>query len=195
MPVSDLEEAPHTTATQHPRGTIKMNCIRTRRMLLRPAGKQDLKQLHQVFSNPAAMQYWDSLPHSHPAQTAETLDRMIGTPLSRGEDFIVEFNGRAIGKAGFWRFPKISFIFHPDQWGMGLATEAVTALVEHGLQKRKLPAITADVDPRNSRSIRLLEKLGFVESHREANTIKIGDNWCDSVYFFLETPGARRTAK
>lgn len=172
-----------------------MNCIRTERMLLRPAGKQDLEQLHQVFSNPAAMKYWDSLPHSHPAQTAEAIDNMIGTPLSRGEDFVVEFNGRAIGKAGFWKFPEIGFIFHPDQWGMGLAIEAVTALVEHGLQKRRLPAVTADVDPRNSRSIRLLKKLGFVESHRETNTIKVGDNWCDSVYFLLEAPDAHRTDK
>lgn len=104
-------------------------------MLLRPAGKRDLEQLHQVFSNPAAMEYRDSLPHSHPSQTAQTLDKMIGTPLSRGEDFIVEFNEQVIGKAGFWKFPEIGFIFHPDQWGMGLATEAVTAPVEHGLRK------------------------------------------------------------
>lgn len=59
----------------------------------------------------------------------------------------------------------------------------------------KLPAIAADVDPRNSRSIHLLEKLGFVETHREANKIKLGDNWCDSVYFLLEAPDTDRTGK
>lgn len=170
-----------------------MNRIRTDRMVLRPARIEDLEHLHQVFSSPIAMKYWDSLPHSDTAQTAKTIDNMVATPLSHGEDFIVEFDGRAIGKAGFWKFPEIGFIFHPDYWGMGLATEAITALVEHCLQKRKLPAISADVDPRNSRSIRLLENLGFVETHREANTIKVGDNWCDSVYFTLEAPDAKQT--
>ena len=166
-----------------------MNTIKTKRLLLRPARKEDLEPLHQVFSNAAAMRYWDTLPHTDAAETAGFIDAMIATPVNQGEDFVVEFDGHVIGKAGFWQYPEIGFIFHPDIWGMGLATEAVTALVEHGFRTRHLPAVRADVDPRNSRSIRLLEKLGFVETHREARTIKVGDEWCDSVYLVLEAPG------
>ena len=141
------------------------------------------------------MKYWDTLPHSNTAETAGFIDNMIGMPLGQGEDFIVEYNGRAIGKAGFWKFPEIGFIFHPEYWGMGLAAEAITALVEYGLQNKEFPAIIAEVDPRNSRSIRLLEKLGFIQSHFEANTIKVGDNWCNSVYLTLEAPNKLHTGK
>ncbi len=162
-----------------------MTSISTRRLLLRPARKGDQEQLHLVLSNPIAMKYWDSLPHASANDTASFIDSMVATPKSQGEDFIVEFNGRVIGKAGFWSFPEIGFIFHPDYWSMGLATEAVSALVDYGFNQHKLSAILADVDPRNCRSIRLLEKLGFRETHRKAATIKIGGDWFDSVYFVL----------
>lgn len=132
------------------------------------------------------MKYWSTLPHSDVSETAQFIDQMIATPFDEGEDFVVEFNGIAIGKAGFWKLPEIGFIFHPEFWGMGLATEAVSALVEYGLQERKITKIVADVDPRNTSSIRLLENIGFRETHREAKTIRIGDEWCDSVYFAFE---------
>ncbi|MFO1088248.1 MAG: GNAT family protein [Hyphomicrobiales bacterium] len=35
--------------------------------------------------------------------------------------------------------------------------------------------------PRNTASLRVLAKAGFVETGRAARTIKIGDEWCDSV--------------
>lgn len=167
-----------------------MTDLRTERTLLRPAQRQDVDQLHGIFSSPAAMKYWDTLPHTDPGQTAAFVERMMATPPDQGEDFVVESDGRIIGKAGFWQYPEIGFIFHPDHWGKGLATEVVAALLTHGFQTRNLPAVTAETDPHNDRSMRLLTKLGFVETHREANTIKIGDEWCDSVYFKLEASKA-----
>jgi len=160
----------------------------TQRLCLRPAGKADLDDLHQVFSDPRAMAYWSNLPHTDPEETAQFLHWMMVTPPGEGVEFVVEHDNRVIGKAGFWRFPEIGFIFHPDYWGRGLATKAVAAVIEYGFQTCNLSKITADVDPRNIRSIRLLEKLGFAETHREANTIKVGDDWCDSVYFKLDSP-------
>jgi RimJ/RimL family protein N-acetyltransferase len=50
-------------------------------------------------------------------------------------------------------------------------------------------ALTADVDPRNEGSLRLLAKLGFVETHRAARTWLVGEEWCDSVYLALGRPG------
>ncbi|MDA8747502.1 GNAT family N-acetyltransferase [Litoreibacter sp.] len=165
-----------------------MSSIKTDRLLLRPAINGDLEQLHAVFSNAQAMRYWSRLPHSDISETARFIDGMITIPFEQGEDFVVEFNDMIIGKVGFWKLPEIGYIFHPDYWGMGLATEAISALIEYGFQKRRIQAIVADVDPRNLSSIRLLEKHGFRETHRAANTVKIGEEWCDSVYFALKPP-------
>ncbi len=50
---------------------------------------------------------------------------------------------------------------------------------------RGLHAIKADVDPRNVLSLRLLRKLGFVETGLAERTLLIGDEWVDSVYLEL----------
>jgi len=54
-----------------------------------------------------------------------------------------------------------------------------------------LPALTADVDPRNAASLRLLARLGFVETGRAQRTFRWRDEWCDSIYL-ARPQGARR---
>lgn len=165
-----------------------MSRIETERLLLRPARVDDLEQLHAVFSNPEAMKYWSTLPHDTLSQTAGFINDMMSIPLEAGEEFVVEYDGIVIGKAGFWKRPEIGYIFHPVYWGMGLAGEAISALIAHGFETRKMTEIIADVDPRNAASIRMLNKLGFRETHRAQNTTQLGDEWCDSVYLKLTAP-------
>ena len=159
--------------------------IKTQRLTLRSAQEDDVEALFDVFAHPEAMKYWDTPPHTLMSQTQGFVQGMINANPENCEDFVVVYEGKVIGKAGFWCLPEIGFIFHPDYWGKGLAKEAVSALIDFGFRQRKLTKITADVDPRNARSIGLLTSLGFVETHRETNTIKVGDVWCDSVYFAL----------
>jgi RimJ/RimL family protein N-acetyltransferase len=45
-----------------------------------------------------------------------------------------------------------------------------------------LAQLTAEVDPRNAASLRLLAKLGFRETHRAVRTLLWKDEWCDSIY-------------
>ncbi len=165
-----------------------MTRIETDRLIIRPPTLADAEQLHDIFSHADAMQYWSTLPHTDLSQTIAYIEGVIALPSEQGEDFVVEHNGIVIGKAGFWRFPEIGYIFHPDSWGKGIASEAVGALLEHGFGQCKLTKVIADVDPRNAGSIRMLEKLGFHETHRKTETIKIGDQWFDSIYFAKTAP-------
>lgn len=160
--------------------------IRTARLLLRPARRGDLADLHAVLSDPAAMRYWSSLPHASIDETRDWLDDMIAISAGAGEDFVIERDGRAIGKAGFYRFPEIGFILRPDQWGQGLAREALAPLIERAFACHRLARIEADVDPRNAGSLALLRRLGFADSGFAARTWLIGEEWCDSVYLSLE---------
>ncbi len=164
-----------------------MTIINTERLKLRHAEEADTAALHAAFSHSEAMKYWDTLPHSSLAQTKDFVRGMMAMSPEQGEEFVVEFQGIVVGKAGFWRYPEIGFIFNPQYWGRGLAKEAVAALIKYGFEKKQLTKITADVDPRNQRSIGLLEGLGFIETHRETKTFKVGDQWVDSVYFCLQS--------
>lgn len=134
------------------------------------------------------MRYWSTLPHTDLAQSEEWLGRMIADDPGARQDFIVEYQGRAIGKAGCYRLPEIGYIIHPDFWGRGLASEALTAVIDHIFGHHDIDALRADVDPRNFASIRLLEKHGFTVSGTAAKTWQIGGQWCDSIYLTLPRP-------
>lgn len=158
--------------------------IRTERLLLRRAKAEDLEPIHAILGDPRAMRYWSTPPHATLEESRLWLGRMIDAP-PESDDYIVELDGRVIGKAGCWRLPDIGYILAPDLWGKGYAREALEAVIAHLFATRDLPTITADVDPRNAASIGLLLRLGFTETHRAKGTWQVGDELCDSVYFAL----------
>ena len=105
------------------------------------------------------------------------------------DDFIVTLDGDLIGKLGAWRLPEFGFLIDPGHWGKGYASEALAAFIERR-QKLGSTELTADVDPRNVSSIKLLTRHGFVETGRGTGTWQVGDELCDSVYFALPRPAA-----
>ena len=164
--------------------------IRTRRLVLRRVRPEaDFAAMHALLCDPAAMAYWATPPHESEDQTSDWLAAMAATPPQEGDDFIIEYEGRAVGKAGFYRFPDIGYILAPDLWGQGLVAEALAPIITRAFALHGLERIAADVDPRNAASIRLLEKLGFTETHRAEKTWLIAGAWYDSVYFALSREG------
>jgi ribosomal-protein-alanine N-acetyltransferase len=161
--------------------------IRTARLILRRARADDLPDVHAMLSHPAAMRYWSTPEHETPAQTRAWLDGMVAGGPDQ-DDYLIEHQGRVIGKAGAWRLPEVGFLLHPDHWGKGLAHEAMAAVVAHLFAAHELPELTAEADPRNAASLGLLAKLGFVETGRAARTLLWRDEWCDSVYLALRRP-------
>lgn len=162
--------------------------IQTERLLLRRAQMSDVGDLHRVFSDARAMRYWDSLPYSQVAQTEAFVRAMVDASPETSDEFVIELEGRVIGKAGAWRMEEVGFIFHPDHWGRGIAFEALSALIPHAFAALPIDRLVADVDPRNAASLGVLSKLGFAETGRAERTMQVGDEWCDSVYLELPRP-------
>jgi RimJ/RimL family protein N-acetyltransferase len=159
--------------------------IATPRLLLRRATADDTAHMHRIFTDPEAMKYWSTLPHTDLAQTEKWMASMIEAPVELSDDYIVTLDNDVIGKLGCWRLPEIGFLLDPALWGRGYASEALSAFIDHRRAKGS-EELTADVDPRNRSSIRLLEKAGFEESGCAARTWQLGDEWCDSLYLRLD---------
>ena len=157
----------------------------TERLLLRPATLADVASFHRILSHPHAMTYWSTLPHDTVGETEAWVRAMIAIPPGEGEDFVVEHDGAVIGKAGLYRFPRIGFLFHPDHWGRGFASEALRFVIDRAFRVHRLARIEADVDPRNQASLACLTRLGFTEYDRQECTWLIGGEWLDSVYLEL----------
>ena len=74
----------------------------------------------------------------------------------------------AIGTCGFhnWdrdsAFCEISYDMYPDFWGNGYMTEALQTIILFARDEMKVHFIEAGIDQDNEKSIRLIERLGFV---------------------------------
>ena len=140
--------------------------------------------MHRIMSDAVAMRYWSTPPHADLDETARWIASMIEVDSAASDDFIVTLRGSVIGKLGAWRLPEIGFLIARNHWGQGIAGEAMTAFIG---RRRLLGSteLTADVDPRNVASLRVLERHGFVETGRAVGTWQVGAELCDSVYLRL----------
>ena len=59
-----------------------------------------------------------------------------------------------------------------SQWGQGFASEAARLVLRHALTTLRLDAVIAEIDARNTGSLRVAEKTGMhVVAEREANGV------------------------
>ena len=163
-----------------------MTELRTDRLILRRAQPEDLEAMHAVLSDGRAMQYWSEGPHADIVRTKEWLDSMIYAPPEESDDFVITIDGEVIGKLGTWRIPDIGFIIRSDQWGRGYAAEAMRAFLKHIFEVRGVDLLTADVDPRNTGSLLLLEDHGFLRTGYAAANWNTHIGVCDSVFLELK---------
>ena len=157
--------------------------IHTERLTLRPARTTDLADVHAMLSDPRAMRYWSRPEHETIAESRDWLAAMMAA--TEADDYLIDYKGRVIGKAGMWRRPEIGFLLHSDFHGRGFAYEAMEAVINHLFATHDLPELVAEADPRNAPSLRLLGRLGFHETRRASRTMQWRDEWCDSVYLAL----------
>ncbi len=159
-----------------------MTRLCTERLIMRRARPGDLEAMHAVLSDERAMQYWSHGPHAELAQTREWLDSMIDAPPDESDDFLITLDGEVIGKLGAWRLPEIGFIIRSDLWGHGYAAEAMRAFLDHVFRIRGVAFLTADADPRNTGSLRLLTSHRFVKTGYAQGAFTTHIVFCDIIY-------------
>jgi RimJ/RimL family protein N-acetyltransferase len=80
---------------------------------------------------------------------------------------------RLIGAIGFGGTPPdVAFFLAPDQWGQGLATEALSAFLPEVFERFPVSRVAAEHFEDNPAPGRVLKKLGFVETGRQQGTSK-----------------------
>ena len=87
--------------------------------------------------------------------------------LGYGRAAVIERNsGRFLGRAGLKLWEQFGeteagWAFRRDAWGHGYATEAGRATIDWGFANFDLPYITAMIEPANTRSLAVAERLGL----------------------------------
>jgi ribosomal-protein-alanine N-acetyltransferase len=152
------------------KGSDAFPALTSKRLTLRQVEPRDVAGLHACFGDRDAMRYWNTPPSVTPADTEKALgwltkttsphDHLAWTVAEKRSD-------RCIGMVNYHhresrnRRLEIGYIIAPEHQGKGLGTEAVRALLEHCTGALGMHRVEALIQPDNTASIRLVERLGF----------------------------------
>ncbi len=157
--------------------------LRGSKVILRWLTTDDVDALFAIFSDPEVAHYL-AIPRQHSREETERfLDGIHeGFRTSSLYQWGIEHNGRVVGTCTLggidWenRRAEIGFALVRASWGQGPMPDALAALIDHAFGALGLHRIEADVDPRNTVSLRLLERLGFRrEGHLRERYFKDGE--------------------
>lgn len=154
--------------------------VRTPRLLVRRFAASDGPGLHGYLSRPEAVRF-----EPYPLQSLADCER-IAAERAASPDFwavCLDATGELVGNLYLhrreplaWRTYELGYVFHPEHWGRGYATEAAAAMVTRCFEDEGGHRIEARCDPLNKASWRLLERLGFRrEGHLLRNASFIDD--------------------
>jgi RimJ/RimL family protein N-acetyltransferase len=135
---------------------------------LRALEDSDVPRLFEIFSDPRVMRYWSTPPLQDPSEASGLFGRIQDGFRSRQLfQWGIQFGEDLVGTCTLFhvdlvhRRAEIGYALGHRFWGKGLARDGVSAAIAFAFETLHLHRLEADVDPRNARSLKLLEGLGF----------------------------------
>lgn len=149
--------------------------LSTENYMLRQLTDKDDKEIFILRSDERVLKYLD-------IQKAETLDdarkfiEKINAAIKINMSIYWAISGNSssklLGTICLWNITEspnkadIGFTLLPDQFGKGIMQEILPAVIDYGFNIMKLEKIEGDVAPDNIKSIKLMEKFGFIFSKK-----------------------------
>ena len=162
--------------------------LKTERLLLRAFRLVDVEDEFEYASDAEWARYLPHVPQPYTRKAAE--QRVAGNLLESRETnptWAIVLNQRVIG--GIWlmdvqnEIGQLGYELSREHWGKGLMTEAARAVINWGFEERRLAKIYASADLRNTRSWRVMEKLGMTREGVLRSHLKGRGERTDSVYY------------
>lgn len=168
--------------------------IITERLLNRPIS---LKNKHDIFayrSDAGANKYQNFIPKSveEVEEFISKNPKEINIPGSWFQLVIeVKETGIVIGDIGLHfiddQQAELGITLNKEYHGKGFAKEALTAVIDYLFNELNKHRITASIDPENTASIKLFERIGFRKEAHHVNSIFHNGKWTDdAVYAMLK---------
>lgn len=146
--------------------------LKTARLTIRPLARSDARALAAMAVEPVAR----NMATIPVGMSAEQAEHWIAEGAFRGLPGFrlgIERDGRLAGALGFGGTPlSIAYLFAPDHWGQGLATEALGAFLPALFERFPVSRIAAEWFADNPASGAVLRKFGFEETGRGMETSK-----------------------
>ena len=148
-----------------------MDVIETERLMLRHLRVEDAEDLHRIYSNPETMKFM--------GQGSASVEETRGHIQNHIEKYynnygfglwatVLKENNSLIGRCGLLyediegiKDLELAYLLASNYWGQGLATEAARSIIKIGFDRYNFNRIIAVINPQNTASIRVAEKVGM----------------------------------
>lgn len=152
----------------------------------------DTAALLEIFSDPEVVRYTSLPVHETEADVQRLLDN-IQQGFQDGSLFQwgIEHGGRIVGTCTLAEIDRahkrasLGFILGRAFWGRRITSQAVPHVVGFAFLQLRLHRLEADVDPRNTASISVLEKLGFQREGLMRERYFSAGEWQDGIMYGL----------
>ena len=161
---------------------------------MRWASEDDVDALYEVFSDPRVMRYWSSGPLPN-REAAAAMQRDIAEGNRQDTmwkwGLALRETNKLIGTVTLFHLnlsngrAEIGYAMGSAYWGNGYMNEALTGLIIHAFDVLNLRRLEADVDPRNTPSVRTLERLGFQREGFLRERWHVGGELQDALFYGL----------
>lgn len=168
--------------------------LHTERLILRGITEEDAEALFALRSNKQVMDALDKVPFTELEQ-AKAFIKIIDNRLidQAGINWAVclKENNKLIGDFGFHRIDtynhraEIGYALLPQFHNMGIATEAISQIIELGFNSFGFHSMEVNINPNNASSEKLLLKLGFVKEAHFKENYYFNGLFLDSVIYSL----------
>jgi ribosomal-protein-alanine N-acetyltransferase len=169
--------------------------LTTSRFVLRALEPSDVEAIFRIFSDLEVTRYWG---HSTLVEMGQAADFIREAQEGFQSGQLIEWGiadragpGEVIGTCAFsgWssehRRAEIGYALRRDRWGGGVMAEVLPELLRFGFEEMDLNRIEADADPRNERSLKSLERLGFVREGYLRERYFVNGELQDAILFSL----------
>lgn len=144
--------------------------IETERFILRKGNVEDCQDLFELYSDENVVKYMPLKVFDSMADALDEVnwyDKIFKEQI--GLRWVIEDakSQKVIGTCGYLNYEKqhnrieIGYDLRPDYWGKGMMQEALSEIIHFAFTSMGINKIEAKIEPENTSSIRLVEKLNF----------------------------------
>ncbi len=171
--------------------------INTSRLSLRAISAADVDDFFAVYSNPEVMRYWSTPPLADRAAASKLIEEIHEGFKSHKLlkwGIALRTNDRLIGSVTLFhpdfthRRVEIGYALGRAFWGNGHMQETLKAVLNYAFEVLNFHRIEADVDPRNTASVRTLERLGFQREGYLRERWQVNGEIQDAYFYGLLRP-------
>lgn len=168
--------------------------LKSTRLIFREFELSDSQAFFELRSNAQVMNYMDSHPFKDVEDAKKNIEQIqLNFKEKIGLNWVIteQKKQQFIGYFSFWRFSRqncrgeIGYALHPDFWGNGYMSETIQTMTQFAFEQFGFHSIMANVNPNNKKSIKLLEKNGFVQEAYFKEDYFFDGRFIDSMIFSL----------